>query len=109
MQHAVLLFNLPLFTYLPLLNSSLIASLLAGTRIIMVGTLTALQWLIYDTFKVHILSSLSSLSSSPNFSLLPFATFTDLLQFSCSLSLSLEQVTSGLPATGTAPKPTKSK
>ncbi|GAA6045728.1 hypothetical protein RTBOTA2_000897 [Rhodotorula toruloides] len=23
-----------------------------GTRIIMIGTLTALQWLIYDTFKV---------------------------------------------------------
>lgn len=26
---------------------------LAATRIIMIGTLTALQWLIYDSFKVY--------------------------------------------------------
>jgi solute carrier family 25 phosphate transporter 3 len=30
-----------------------------GTRIIMIGTLTALQWLIYDSFKVSSVSGLS--------------------------------------------------
>lgn len=37
-----------------------------GTRIVMIGTLTALQWFIYDTFKVNVGLPTSGASSSGN-------------------------------------------